>query len=165
MVLNMGSHRPAVSLSDGEQRLGIAYVALGFFGAVLALAVQSRLGDSVGGPPVLDLRTVWMCFAGALGTGYGFHICRTRIGVPGLTGGLYALAQGIWVTMVSAVIAGTITLPVFGTMFAPWLLFTTFLEVPILLAMWACVFTAAHLLAARWQAERNSIFVPIQSAR
>lgn len=158
----MTNSRWANGFSDGEQRLGIAYLAIGVFGAILALSVQSRLGDGVGGLPTFDLRTLWLCVCGAIGSLTGFHICRGRLGWSGINGAANAVVQGFWVTMVGSVIAGTLALPLFGTMFAPWLLLVTFFEAPFLLILWCIVLGASHVLVVRWQEERNSIFVPLR---
>jgi hypothetical protein len=63
------------------------------------------------------------------------------------------------VSFAAAVSAGTLALPGYGTMFAPFAAALTFWELPLLLLFWVIVMTASHMLYAIWRRERDTLFV------
>ncbi|MCW1951376.1 MAG: hypothetical protein KIH44_008410, partial [Octadecabacter sp.] len=55
---------------------------------------------------------------------------------------------------------GTLGLPLYGTMFGPFIVVVTLLGAPILAMLWAFTLLGIHILLASYQRERDSIFTP-----
>lgn len=156
---------PLGRLSDGEKKIVISFLAIGAFGAILAAEVASSLTAD----PILlrriDVLSLWTLIAGAVGAGIGFLLCyRTYLGGHGLFGWIRAFCGGVMISGIGAVIGGTLILPYYGTMFAPFNLIITLIEIPALAAIWAAMFVCLHKLVQTWQTERDSIFYAFESA-
>lgn len=149
-------------LSAGERRLALAYMAVGGFGAILAMTVLQRLEA---GPVSLNPGTVWMLLSGAIGAMTALHLRRDHLGRAGLPGLGRAVISGLWITVVGGLIAGTLALPVYGTMFGTWLLLVVLAQTPIMTLLWAMMLGACHMMLGRWRAERDSVFRPIVRRR
>lgn len=145
-------------LSEGEKRLVLAYVAVSLFGAVLAFCVVMRLGH--GGILVRSMTSyeIWTCFAGAAGAGAGFFLSRHRFGYPGLRGAGTAFGGVLMVCFTGSLIAGTLALPLYGTMFGPFSLGVILASSPFLALLWIATLYVAHLMMIHWRVERDSIF-------
>ncbi len=72
--------------------------------------------------------------------------------------GVYAAVSSIASVLLAGVIGGTIALPVFGTMFGPWLLVVTFVQAPVLLLPVTVALWAFHISYQRYRDERETIF-------
>jgi hypothetical protein len=150
--------RYRLRLSDGEQGLVLAYFGVAFFGAVIAYSWVSQLG---GGAPVLrtlSLYETWIVVSGSLGACFGVFVGQEWLGQHGLRGIGSALIGMLMVSFVGAVSAGTMALPLYGTMFGPLMVLMIFIGSPLLAGFWCVVLVAAHLLIRAWRKERDSIF-------
>lgn len=148
-----------LSLSDGERSVLLAFIGVAIFGAGLSFTVVNRLGGSDTILRALGAYDYWIILAGALGAAVGLYIGSPRLGHPGLLGFRRALFGYVVVTFAATVVAGSLALPGYGTMFGPFAAILTFWETPLLLAFWATVLVACHLLFAIWRRERDTLFV------
>jgi hypothetical protein len=155
MTASLWRHK---SLTVGERRLVLAYVTVSLFGAALALSIVIRLGH---GGVLMGTMTgyeFWMLLAGAAGAGAGLFLSRDRFGWPGLRGTGQALGGMLMVCFSGSLIAGTLALPLYGTMFGPFTLGVVLASSPLLTLLWVATLYGAHLMLQSWRAERNSIF-------
>lgn len=153
------------SLSVGERKRLVAYGFMALFGAAISYVTMLSLGGGsrpLQFPPTYE---VWMVICGAVGAMAALRLGQHRFGRAGKAGAAHALRGVVWVTFIAAIIAGTLALPFYGTMFGPFTLGLTFAYSPLLGLSWVINLVAAHLLLSAWQAERDSIFNPIKPAR
>lgn len=149
----------------GELSRAVAFVSVGFFGAIIGFLVALHLSQGEllrGGFGPYDL---WMIVAGCIGSMTGLYMAGDRFGQPGWRGFVNALAASIWVSFVSSLIGGTLMLPLYGTMFGPFTLAITLSTKPLFAVMWFANLFAAHLMLAYWRRERDSIFEAFESGR
>lgn len=129
---------------------GVSSGGLGFL-AVLHLD-QMAIFDP------LSAYQYWVLASSAVGGILALYLAGDRIGRSGTLGFLQGIAGGIWLTFVGALIGGTLALPLYGTMFGPFIVLVTLLGAPFIAFVWVCNLVALHLLMRRYQAERDSIF-------
>ena len=151
--------RKKAKLSEGERARALAFLLAGVCSAVLGfLAVhhldQTALFDG------LSLYQTWIIAASGLGGMIALFLSGDRMGQSGHKGAMRALAGAIWVTFIGALIGGTLGLPLYGTMFAPFIVVVTLMGAPILAMLWAFNLLGIHFLLASYQRERDSIFTP-----
>lgn len=100
----------------------------------------------------------WLALGGGVGTVLSVHLTRDGFGRPGMWGGVQAILSACIATLAAGVIGGTIALPIFGTMFGPWLLVVSFVQAPLLFVPWAGGLLMIHWAYAKFRAERETIF-------
>lgn len=100
----------------------------------------------------------WIVAASALGGMIALFLSGDRMGQPGVRGVLRAIAGGIWLTFIGALVGGTLGLPLYGTMFGPFIVTVTLIGAPILGLLWVFNLMGVHLLMRIYQRERDSIF-------
>lgn len=146
-------------LTQGERARALAFLLVGFCsGALGFLAVlhldQTALFDS------LSWYQTWIVIGATLGGLLALFLSGDRLGQAGARGALRSLAGGLWLTFVGALIGGTLGLPLYGTMFGPFIVFVTLIGAPLLAFLWIFNLIGVHLLLRIYQDERDSIFVP-----
>ena len=94
--------------------------------------------------------------SGALGCMMALRLSRERFGRPGVKDALIGMAL---TTFAGSILAGTMALPFYGTMFGPFTLAIIFWVAPLTLVLWISSLTGVHFLLRKWQEERDSIFV------
>ena len=142
-------------LTEGERSLAMAHAAMAVFGAGLAFSAVLRMGAGAWSGAPLGGYEVWIIGCGAIGGALALYLCRDRVGQAGP---LRAAAAIIFTNLMAAVIAGTLALPIYGTMFGPFALVMILAGSPMLGLMWLANQLAVHLLLANFHAERDSIF-------
>jgi hypothetical protein len=145
-------------LSRGERLRLTAYAATAVAGALLAVAVSLHLGQRDDPHVALTAYDLWVMFAGLAGGHAGLHLTERYFGHPGLRGALQALGGIVLICLAAPVIAGTLALPLYGTMFGPFMFGTTLAALPLLGILWAMTLLAVHLCLAPWRRERDSVF-------
>jgi hypothetical protein len=148
--------RPATT--QGERFRQIAYAAVAVSGALLALAVTLRLGHKADTPFTLSTYHLWVTLAGLAGGFVGLRVTEHFFGHPGAWGVLRALGGIIIICLTAPVITGSLALPLYGTMFGPFMFGTTLVALPLLGIIWAVTLLAVHLCLAPWRRERDSLF-------
>jgi hypothetical protein len=146
-------------LSQGERLRRIAYAATAICGALLALAVTLHLGQRDSAGFALTTYDLWVTVTGLAGGYAGLHVTEHYFGHPGLRGTLQALGGIVLICLAAPVIAGTLALPLYGTMFGPFMLGTTLAALPLLGLLWTMTLVAVHLCLTPWRRERDSVFV------
>jgi len=151
--------QPLSRPTRGERQFYIAMVFLALMGALLACTITMRLAAQGADRIALDPFTVWTLFAGAVGALTAFFGAYSRwFGHPGLGGWGRAAIGGLIISGVGSVVGGSLILPYYGTMFAPFQLVIAMIGYPALGIAWIATLAAVHRLLIQWQAERNSIF-------
>ncbi|MEM1375054.1 MAG: hypothetical protein AAGF78_11810 [Pseudomonadota bacterium] len=133
---------------------GVGVAACGSLLASEALMGLKGLEYLVG-PTAGDWILAMCAAAGAL---IGTLLMRARFGERGLRGALNAVFAGFVATFLMGIVAGTLVLPIFGTMFGPWLILTTAMTKPWLLLPWSLSLFGMHLAAMEYRDERDSVF-------
>ncbi|MEL6690072.1 MAG: hypothetical protein AAFP28_07110 [Pseudomonadota bacterium] len=101
----------------------------------------------------------WLSTAlAALGALLAVIILRESFGRPGFWGACQAIVSGGVATCLMGIIAGTMLLPVYGTMFGPWLIIVTIIVKPWLMVPWSMALYAFHLARAEYAAEQDTIY-------
>jgi hypothetical protein len=128
-------------------------------GAMLACVAVMRLSDaSLGGDGSLAI-TYWTIFAGCVGGAFGFWACYERwFGYAGIGGWISAAFGALAFSGIGSVTAGTLILPLYGTMFGPLQLIMTMIGKPMLAVIWLGMMICTHGLLGQWRRERDSIF-------
>ncbi len=101
---------------------------------------------------------IWIIVASAIGGMLALFLAGDKVGSNGKTNIVRAVAGGIWVSFVGALIGGTLSLPLYGTMFGPFIVAVTLLGAPILAIVWIFNLVAIHVLMSKYQLERDTIF-------
>lgn len=148
------------TLSVGERRFLVALCGTGVLGAVLACIGVMRLSDTSPASQSEFVFTYWTAVAGFVGAAGGFMSSYSRwFGHIGSSGWLSALCGAMVLSGVGSVVAGSLILPLYGTMFGPLQLVTTLIAHPLLAVSWIGMLICVHGLLRPWRAERDSIFV------
>ena len=138
--------------TQGERRMIVGYITTGAFGAVVALLVVFRLGEEEIFRRGLSLYEIWILVAGALGA---MLAMRMTLGRPGLRDPALGI---LGASFLGAIIAGTLALPLYGTMFGPFAMFVVFVGSPFTALLWFANLILVHFMMRLWHAERDSIF-------
>lgn len=144
-------------LTEGERARVLAFVLVGLSSAALGYLAVLHLDRSALFNELSASQT-WIIVAAAIGGLLALFLSGDRIGQTGRNGLLRSAAGGIWVTFVGALIGGTLGLPLYGTMFGPFVVAVTLLGAPILAVFWVLNLVGIHFLLAVHQRERDSIF-------
>ncbi|WP_377513006.1 hypothetical protein [Octadecabacter sp. R77987] len=144
--------------TQGERARALAYIAVALFGAGFAFVTVTRMnGERVLGTG-LTWYDLWIVISGGIGAAAALFLARDKIGQPGLRGVYRAAFGTVWISFVGALIAGTLALPLYGTMFGPFTLGVTLTSAPMLAMLWFANLLSVHVLMLRWHIERESIF-------
>ncbi len=150
-------------ISRGERSFICAMLGTSVLGAMLACVAVLSLSDRTGGTSMAI--TYWTLFSGCIGGAAGLWASYERwFGYAGIGGWLSALCGALVATGVGSVIGGTLILPFYGTMFAPFQLAMIFVLDPILGFIWLGMLLCSHVLLKQWRVERDSIFATGSSA-
>jgi len=151
--------RKKQKVTDGERARALAFFLVGVCSAGLGYLAVLHL-DRNALFEELTWYQLWIVTASGLGGMIALFLSGDRMGQPGAKGAYRAVAGGIWITFIGALIGGTLGLPVYGTMFGPFIVVVTLLGAPMLAALWAFNLLGIHMLMATYQSERDSIFTP-----
>ena len=146
------------SLTEGEQQLVTAYAMTCAFGAGLGLMTVTHMSHGSILEGGLTLYHRWIVLCGALGCGLALKLAGDRMGQSGPNGFARGMLGVVWVSVVGAVIAGTLALPFYGTMFGPFTLAIMLVSSPMLALMWFANLLASHLLIRNWRTEQDRLF-------
>ncbi len=157
-------------LTPGERALAGAIAITALFGAALAFVVVLRFGHGAVLERALSPYEIWIVASGGFGAGAGMFLWRDRLGRRGGLWLVRALAGTVLVSVLGAVIAGTLALPLYGTMFGPFTLAVTLAGSPLLAVLWGVTQVSSHMLLRQFHDERDSIFagssaVPVSRLR
>lgn len=135
-------------LTRGEKAYVVAYAAVIAMSAGVTLLIASGLE----GINVLELEptlfTLWTVFAGGLGGGMALRAAKGWMGKPGALGLTRAIVGSIAVAILAAIVAGTLIVPLYGTVYGPLLIVSEFIAKPWLAVVWFAVLIGGHYLMA-----------------
>ncbi len=119
-------------------------LAIALFGGLIAyIAVQQMRGSLMSELGPYDF---WIIISGMLGGAIAYRTGEAHLGFPGWRGAVRALATAVWITLFGAVVAGTLALPGYGTIYGPISVAVTLVNTPILLLVLAGLLIGAHLI-------------------
>lgn len=147
-------------LTEGERSVVFALFGIGFFGAIISFVVVNQLGGGQHIIRPLAPYDYWIICSGAIGAPVGAFLGRDWFGHPGHAGILRASAGVLIVSFLASVVAGTLALPLYGTMFGPFSMIVTMVGSPMLAVIWVSMLLGAHLLVGVYRRERETIFEP-----
>jgi hypothetical protein len=146
-------------ISRGERSFIVAMLGTSILGAMLACVAVMRLSENAVQTDTSHVITYWTILAGCIGGASGFWISYERwFGHGGAAGWVSAVIGALAVSGIGSVIAGTLILPLYGTMFGPLQLIMMMIAYPSLAAIWLGMMLCAHGLLSQWRRERDSIF-------
>lgn len=143
--------------SPAERSLMVACTGLAACGGILGCEALRGLQGMVefAGPVAGE----WLCaICAALGAIISGLVMRHRFGHSGIAGGFSAAGGALVATLLLGVVAGTFVLPIFGTMFGPWLVVSAVLNKPWLVLPWLLALYGLHLAMSEYRTEQDSIF-------
>jgi len=146
-------------VSDGERARALAFLLVGVCSAGLGYLAVLHL-DHMALFDELSWYQLWIVVASGLGGMIALFLSGDRMGQAGSAGAMHAVAGSIWVTFIGALIGGTMGLPLYGTMFGPFIVCVTLMGAPVLAMLWAFNLMGVHLLMRIYQRERDTIFTP-----
>lgn len=145
-------------LSEGERGVYLAFVIIGLFGAVLSFLVVNKLGGEAEILRTFGIYDLWAIASGAIGATTALYLGRHWLGMKGLAGWIKAAVAVPLITFGGSLVGGTLTLPVYGTMFGPLALGVTLYENAIVLFLWVWTIFVIHTLFAGYRKERETLF-------
>ncbi len=152
------------TLTEGERSILAATISVAIFGGLLAFNVVMTIGGHASMMAGLTAYEVWVVFLGAIGGPAGLYLCRNWMGQAGTRGLCTAIVGVVAVSLVGAIVGGTLALPFYGTMFGPFTLIMSLISAPMLALLWASTLFGAHFLMAIWRSEQDSVFEAVLSA-
>ncbi len=150
----------------GECKLAFAYFLVSALGSLIAFLSVVRMNNK--GPfAEVGLFEWWVIVAGATGAVLALKASRKFLGQSGPMGAVNALWGGLYLSLVGSLIAGTLVLPVYGTMFGPFSLAITLIGAPILAAAWLSSVLLVHvmLVAHKDELQHAARLMRLHSAR
>lgn len=145
--------------TDGQRARALAFVIVGICSTSLGFLAVIHL-DREAFFNGLSLYQKWIMAASGLGGMIALFLSGDRMGQRGMRGALRGVSGAIWITFIGALIGGTLSLPLWGTMFGPFIVCVTLMGAPLLSLLWIFNLICLHVLLGIYQAERDSIFVP-----
>ncbi|MEL6608118.1 MAG: hypothetical protein AAFO93_04320 [Pseudomonadota bacterium] len=142
--------------SRAEWALILAFAALALAGAVLGMYALRDL-NALDSFTSRDTARGWLAMSGAMGACLSAMAMRDRFGRVGRGSLWHAAVAGVITTMLVGIVAGTLVLPIFGTMFGPWLVLIALLNMPVLAVPWMFALWGYDTARRSYTAERESL--------
>ena len=146
--------------TEGQRARLMAFLITGLFGMIMGYLAVLRFDDGAQLAQGLNWYETWIVIAAGVGGVSALWMAGDRVGQHGPWATPRVVAGMIWVSLVGAIIAGTLALPVYGTMFAPFTLLVTLLTSPLVVLFWTACMAAVHLCMVTYRCERDSVFTP-----
>lgn len=135
-----------------------------FFGAALAIVVVNKFSNQAPRFEHVYFYDVWALLSGAVGASLGLFLGRRWMGRPGVKGACCAMVGALAITFTAALIGGSLALPIYGTMFGPLAVVSTFYEVPIAALLWLSMIYLCHRAFSHYRQERLTLYTaPLKS--
>ncbi|MFZ3581090.1 hypothetical protein ACOI1H_02815 [Loktanella sp. DJP18] len=147
--------------TPGERRLLAAGLGVAVCGGLMSFVIVTQMGQNKTMLRSMTDADLWFVTAGMLGGIGGLYMGRNWLGHGGPAGAVKAVAGMLVVSFAGALIAGSLALPLYGTMFGPLMLGLTLAGNPALALLWLTVMTGSHLLFRTWRREKKSLFAPL----
>ncbi len=151
----MARLRSTFQLSKGEKAYAVAYAIVMSVAAGLTVYVMAGVEGDAALPVEASFYSIWTVIAGIIGGALALYAARGWLGLAGILGWVRALVGGTAAALIAAVIAGSLIMPLYGTFYAPVMLATEFIEVPLLAIGWYAAIFGAHYLMTALNEERT----------
>lgn len=151
--------RSIFHLSRGERAYALAYGIVMSVAAGLTVYVMAGVEGVAVLPVDPAFYSIWTVIAGVLGGAFALYAARGWLGLRGVLGWIRAAIGGMAAALIASVIAGSLIMPLYGTFYAPVMLATKFMELPILAAGWFAAIFVAHYLMTALKEERSWEYV------
>lgn len=151
---------PRLALPNrAERSLIIAVALLCISGGWLSIESLGKLQAAI---PIItgDFAAWWLGVAGAVGAAAAAYSARNSFGRSGRYGAMIAVVGGVAATLVLGIVGGTIVLPIYGTMFGPWLTVVSAFEGNTAIVPWAAALYGFHRAIAYYQWDREARGAP-----
>ena len=155
----------AFRVSDGERNVFLSYLGVSAVGAFLAFFAGLTLEGAATLATFPDLYDIWLALSGAIGAASALSMGRRFLGRSDLLGAVQVLLVFPMITLIAALIAGSLALPIYGTMFGPLALVTTLISNPFLAGVWITAIFGAHAAYAIYREEREVFFTTSRTDR
>ena len=147
--------RSVFQLSKGEKAYALAYAIVVSVAAGLTVFVMAGVEGDTAIPVSSSFYSVWTIIAGVIGGALALYAARGWLGLPGAFGWVRALVGATAAALIAAVIAGTLIMPIYGTFYAPVMLATEFVAMPLFAVGWFGIMFIAHALMTILGKERS----------
>ncbi|MEJ8560201.1 hypothetical protein QTO30_02390 [Yoonia sp. GPGPB17] len=141
-------------LTRGEKAYVLGFVVIIVIAPLVALVVMAGLAA----PYTLAIEPAnfvyWVAISGAISAGVGLYLARGWMGNLGMMGLARAVVGSVVLTLIAAVIGGSLTVPFEGTLYAPLMVVSAFIAKPWLAAIWFAGTFGAHYLMSVVEEER-----------
>ncbi|EBA12822.1 hypothetical protein [Roseobacter sp. CCS2] len=141
-------------LTRGEKAYLLGYLVVILVAPIVALVVMAGLAA----PYTLVIEPTnfvyWVAISGAISAGVGLYLARGWMGNLGMMGIARAMVGIVIATLIAAVVAGSLTVPFEGTLYAPLMMLSAFIAKPWLAAIWLAATFGAHYLMSIVEEER-----------
>jgi len=149
--------------SVAERWMITATAAIMAIGALLGIWAFAEL------QPIVDttqplFSTAWQVAASLVGAGIAARSMSRFFGMRGMGGTVRAVFGSVLGTLAFGIIAGTLILPIYGTMFAPWFVVLALVGQPVLGLLWVSGWAALQVASIKYEDERDTIFSARPSA-
>ena len=151
----MARLKSTFQLSRGEKAYAIAYAIVMSVAAGLTVFVMAGVEGDAALPVEASFYSIWTVIAGIIGGALALYAARGWLGLAGVLGWVRALVGGTAAALIAAVIAGSLIMPLYGTFYAPVMLATEFVQMPILAFGWYAAIFGAHYLMTALNEERT----------
>ena len=141
--------------TDGEIYLGLACTVMAFMGAIVGYEILSLLVYDNANVFPINYYQIWAILTSVFAVSISFLCMSQQFGERGLTGIFKAIKGGLIVTFLYSLIAGTLVLPLWGTMFGPFAFIMLFVTKPFIAFIWVGSLLTAHMLMCGWRVERE----------
>ena len=142
-------------LSRGEKAYAVAYAIVMSVSAGLTVYVMAGVEGDAALPVEASFYSIWTVIAGVIGGALALYSARGWLGLTGVLGWVRAFVGGMAAALIAAVIAGSLIMPLYGTFYAPVMLATEFVQLPLLAIGWFAAIFGAHYLMTALTEERS----------
>jgi hypothetical protein len=108
-------------------------------------------------PGIIGLYDIWMICASALAGFAALMISRGWIGMPGMLGIIRACFGALVMLVLASLIGGSLIMPIYGTVYAPFIVLSAFIANPLWAVFWCGGVVAAHWVLAQSEQKRLAI--------
>ena len=105
----------------------------------------------------LTLYQYWVIVASAIGGVIALYLAGEKIGSSSHVSIVQRVAGSIWFMFVGALVGGTLALPLYGTMFGPFVVAVTLIGSPFIVLICVCNMIAINMLMSSYRSERETM--------
>ncbi|WP_019954041.1 hypothetical protein [Yoonia vestfoldensis] len=146
----------SITTTDGRTAV-LAYAAVTVLTGLTGYMILSDAAMWPTAPGGIGIYDGWMIFASGLAGLTSLMIARGWVGTPGALGAVRACFGALVMLILASLIGGSLITPIYGTIYAPFIVLSAFLENPVVAALWCSGVFIAHWLLAQVERKRLAI--------